>query len=56
MYLILEHESESFKSVVVFSISLPDNFGPTGTYKYLLDYHGLTGEKIANKIRGLDWD
>ncbi len=31
-------------------ISLPDKFGPTGTYKFLLDYHGLTGPKIAKKI------
>ena len=23
------------------SISLPDKFGPTGTYDYLLKYHGL---------------
>jgi len=32
------------------SISLPDKFGPTGTYDYLLNYHGLTGNKIAKKI------
>ncbi len=31
-------------------IALPDKFGPTGDYNYLLDYHGLTGEKIAAKI------
>ena len=34
----------------LFPIALPDAFGPTGTYNYLLDYHGLTGEKIAKKI------
>lgn len=32
------------------SIALPDKFGPTGTYDYLLNYHGLTGPKIAKKI------
>ncbi len=32
------------------SISLPDKFGPTGTYDYLLKYHGLNSEKIAKKI------
>ena len=31
-------------------ISLPDKFGPTGNYNYLLNYHGLTGEKSAKKI------
>jgi transketolase len=34
----------------VLAINLPDQFGPTGTYNYLLDYHGLTGEKIAKRI------
>jgi len=32
------------------SIALPDSFGPTGTYNYLLDFHGLTGSKISEKI------
>jgi transketolase len=32
------------------NIALPDCFGPTGTYNYLLDFHGLTGPKIAKKI------
>ena len=32
------------------TIGLPDLFGPTGTYDYLIDYHGLSGEKIAKKI------
>ena len=31
-------------------IALPDKFGPTGTYKFLLDHHGLTSEKISEKI------
>jgi len=34
----------------LFPIALPDKFGPTGTYNYLLDHHGLTGTKIAEKI------
>ena len=32
------------------SISLPDKFGPTGTYDYLLKYHGLDFESITKKI------
>jgi transketolase len=32
------------------TIGLPDSFGPTGTYDYLIDYHGLNGPKIAKKI------
>ena len=34
----------------LFSISLPDKFGPTGTYDYLLKYHGLDSESITKKI------
>ena len=34
----------------LFSISLPDKFGPTGTYNYLLKYHGLDSESITKKI------
>ena len=33
------------------NISLPDKFGPTGNYEYLLDYHGLTGKKIFKRIK-----
>lgn len=32
------------------SITLPDNFGPTGKYDYLINYHGLSSKKIKNKI------
>ena len=32
------------------SISLPDKFGPTGTYDYLLKYHGLDSDSITKKI------
>ena len=34
----------------ILPIALPDSFGPTGTHKYLLEHHGLTGEQIAYKI------
>lgn len=30
--------------------SLPDAFGPTAEYNYLLDYYGLTSENIAERI------
>ena len=32
------------------SISLPNTFGPTGDYNFLLNYHGLVSEKISEKI------
>ena len=47
---ICEHLSVVETRPRIHSIALPDKFGPTGTYKYLLDHHGLTGEKIAQKI------
>ena len=31
-------------------IALPDKFGPTGDYNYLLDFHGLVDKKITKKI------
>jgi transketolase len=31
-------------------LGLPDKFGPTGKYKYLLNFHGLVEKKIANKV------
>lgn len=34
----------------LFSISLPDKFGPTGTYNYLLKHHGLDFESLTRKI------
>jgi len=39
----------NFKSKL-FSFSLPDKFGPTGTYDYLLNYHGLNSDSITKKI------
>ena len=32
------------------TISLPDKFGPTGTYDYLLKYHGLDSDSLTKKI------
>lgn len=32
-------------------IGLPDTFGETGDYRYLLEKYGLTGEHIAHKIQ-----
>ena len=43
--------SEFKKEKKFLNISLPDKFGPTGSYEYLLDYHGLNGKKIFKKIR-----
>ena len=34
----------------LFSISLPDKFGPTGTYDYLLKHHALDSHSITKKI------
>ena len=34
----------------LFSISLPDKFGPTGTYDYLLKHHGLDYDSITKEI------
>lgn len=31
-------------------IGLPDSYGPTGDYKWLLDLHHLTDQKIADRI------
>jgi transketolase len=33
-------------------LGLPDNFGKAGDYRYLLEKYGLTGEKIAQSIKG----
>ena len=32
-------------------ITLPDKFGPTGDYNFLIDYHGLSNKKIESKIK-----
>ncbi len=52
LYSIISEQCATHKiSKNLISISLPDKFGPTGTYNYLMDFHGLTGEKIAKKIK-----
>lgn len=48
--IIAEKVATNCSNTKLFPIALPDAFGPTGTYNYLLDYHGLTSEKIAKKI------
>jgi len=48
--IIAEKMAKSNCKSKLTSIALPDSFGPTGTYNYLLDFHGLTGHKIAEKI------
>jgi len=48
---IAEHVVASGVGKKILPIALPDNFGPTGTYTYLLDYYGLTGVKIAERIK-----
>ena len=35
----------------ILSITLPDKFGPTGDYSYLLNYHGLSHDKISGQIK-----
>lgn len=48
--IIAEKIASNYLKTHLLSVALPDAFGPTGTYSYLLDYHGLTGKKIAQKI------
>lgn len=33
-------------------LGLPDEFGPVGEHRFLLEHHGLVGAKIAEKISG----
>jgi transketolase len=47
---VSEYKASKRKSPPQVSIGLPDDFGPTGEYKYLMDKYGLNAEKIANKI------
>ena len=48
--IIAEKIASNFSAINLLPIALPDKFGPTGTYGYLLDHHGLLGEKIAINI------
>ena len=48
--IIAEKIASNLSNISLLPIALPDKFGPTGTYKYLLEHHGLIGEKIALNI------
>lgn len=48
--VIAEKIAANSISTNLLPISLPDKFGPTGNYNYLLNYHGLVGDKISKKI------
>jgi len=47
---ISDYFSDSQTVTKILRIALPDQFGPTGEYSFLLDYHGLTTNKIITKI------
>ena len=47
---IAQYYSVHDDSPSLIPITLPDAFGPTAEYGYLLDYHGLTAEKVAEKV------
>ena len=48
--IISELVAKNKSNPKILNIALPDKFDKTGSYNYLLDYHGLSGKKIANKI------
>ena len=48
--IISEIISKNKLNPKLLSIALPDSFDKTGSYNYLLDHHGLSGKKIANRI------
>ena len=48
--IMAEKILENKINIELSSISLPDKFGPTGTYDYLLKYHGLDSDNITKKI------
>lgn len=37
-------------AIKILKIALPDKFDKTGSYDYLINYHGLSGDKISKKI------
>jgi transketolase len=47
---VADYYSENSSRPAQTLFSLPDDFGPTAEYNYLLDYYGLTSEKVAEKI------
>ena len=51
--IISEKISQNRIKTELSSISLPDKFGPTGNYDYLLKYHGLNAESIKKRIIAL---
>lgn len=48
--IIAEKILKNRSNIKLFSISLPDKFGPTGTYDYLLKHHGLDTDSLTKKI------
>ena len=48
--IISELVAKNKSNPKILNIALPDKFDKTGSYNYLLDYHGLSGKKIENKI------
>jgi transketolase len=47
---VAEYKSTLTNAPPQLFIGLPDEFGPVGEYKYLLEKYGLVGEKIADRI------
>ena len=47
---IAEYYSDNSSRPAQTLFSLPDDFGPTAEYNYLLEYYELTSEKVAEKI------
>ena len=48
--IISEIISKNKLNPKLLNIALPDNFDKSGSYNYLLDYHGLTGVKISKRV------
>lgn len=48
--IIAEKVLKNRSNIKLFSISLPDKFGPTGTYNYLLKHHSLDSDSLTKKI------
>jgi transketolase len=48
---VSEYKAQFKNSPPQLTIGLPDVFGKTAEYRYLLEKYGLVGEKIAARIR-----
>lgn len=48
--VIAEYKSQFYQSPPHLALGLPDAFGKTGEYRYLLEKYGLVKEKIAKSI------